>query len=280
MIRKRSLTRPRRKLPLRTSDAPATDTAIEDSIYRAQRITYDLLRQVAKEPPPDKPKEILDSATGWLLRHERTGTLTLHALMGRHKRKRICNVRDILDTDNREWTFERAKRERKILQGKETDGGQVTAASKAERGVPTLRHYLANGYREALGLNPEHGRVEETLERLRTCFDKPFGGKKLSAITPSDVRKWRAKRLAKKKSPGTVNRDIATLASLLNTHAQERKEAGQPWTNPLLGFGGLKLDKKHKRRHFKDDEYSLLLAALEARETRRREARASANAHR
>src|SRR5690554_6319584 len=76
-----------RKMP-RKSGAP--------SFYTPQTITVELIRKASKRKAPESPKEIRDRAHGLILRHQPSGYLSLYVELGRGKRERLCNARDVI----------------------------------------------------------------------------------------------------------------------------------------------------------------------------------------
>ena len=181
-------------------------------IYAPQKITKAVLRRLAKAEPPDKPREIRDRSRGIVLRHQPSGYMAIYAQLGRGKRERLCNARDILD-DHNPLTLSAVFEQSKVLHGEAATGRDFSGERKAQRAVPTLAQYLNDTYSPWVLVERRSG--EATIARLRACFEAKFGKKKLTEITPAGVGTWSAKRRESGVSPETINRDIAALRAAL-----------------------------------------------------------------
>lgn len=236
--------------------------------YKPQKITKELLRQVARARPPKTPREIRDSARGVVLRHQPSGYMALYAQLGRGKRERICNARDILDEHN-PLTLNAALQAAKKLHGDSANGRDFTGERRSARAVPSFNEFLDDTYEPWQKENRRSGLA--TIMRMKSCFEAEFGKKKLSDITPAGVEKWKAGRNVK---PETVNRDVGALHSAL-TRAVKWKIISE---NPLAGVEMSETDP-HRRvvRALTAAEKERLVEALKARDERKRSARISAN---
>ena len=247
--------------------------------YRPRKITAQTIRAVAKLNPPERPREIRDKQSGLILRHQPSGYLGLYADLGRGKRERICNARDITDESNT-LTMGRAKQRARILRGESAGGRDFAQERAAARRVPTLSEYLNDSRDDNYGWHlvhdPKHKTGNATLARLKSCFEKDFGRKKISNITPDLLDAWTARR-RRDVTAETVNRDVAALKAALN-RAVEWNKIPQ---SPLRGYKPLTVDRaKRTQRPMTEDEITKLRAALEAREERIRRERKSGNEHR
>ena len=245
--------------------------------YEPQKITMKLLRNLAKQLPPEdadgkrKPREIWDRSRGIVLRHQPSGYLAIYAQLGRGKRERLCNVRDILDDYNPltlNAVFERAK----VLHGESASGRDFSGERNAQRAVPTLTEYLNDTYSPWVLVERRSG--EATVERLRSCFKKLFGKRRLTEITPAKVGTWSAARRKAGIRPETINRDTAALRAALGKAVKLEIIA----KNPLAGIEELEVDR-HKQviRALTASEKERLIKALEDRDAAKRQGRANAN---
>jgi integrase len=143
----------------------------------------------------------------------------------------------------------------------------------------TLREFLAVTEDDAsprYGWWVVHNRKsgQATLARIKACFDARVSGKPLREITADVVDHWRTGRLQAGIKPETVNRDTTALKAALSKAVEWRLLE----TNPLADLRPIRVDR-HKRaqRGLTPKEQAALVAALEAREARKRAERASAN---
>lgn len=121
----------------------------------------------------------------------------------------------------------------------------------------------------------EHHRKssKKTLSRINQCFLSLLGNKKLQEITPLEIEQWRTQRLKSGRSTETVNRDIATFKAALS----KAVEWGMLTVNPLGSLKLLKIDSRINVRFLSKDEEIRLRTAIDQREQKIREARATAN---
>src|SRR5690606_38684478 len=139
----------------------------------------------------------------------------------------------------------------------------------ADRAVPTLSEYLKDTYEPWAKRKRRSGAA--TVKRIRTCFEKRFGNRKLTEITPARLEKGREGRDGKAE---TINRDIGALRSAL-ARAVKLEVIDH---NPLQGVEAAEVDRnKRVVRALTADEKHKLLEALEARDDRKRQERASYN---
>lgn len=243
---------------------------IERTIYRAQRITIDLIRELSRATPPAKPREIRDKQAGLILRHQPSNYLGLYANLGRGKRERLCDARRILDPQSA-WTLGKARADARRLKVQHSDGRDFSAERKADRAIPDLKTFIAETYGPWVRQNRRSG--DATLARIESLFIEDYGKTRLTELTPARLETWRVRR-QKSIKPETLVRDINALRGVLS-RAVKLKVID---TNPLAGVEMPEIDK-HKQdvRALSADEKARLIEALEARDSRMRERRVSAN---
>lgn len=244
--------------------------------YQAQKITVELIRRVASWPAPDKPREITDSAAGLVLRHQPSGFLGLYVQLGRGKRERPfgerCDARRVISPSS-SLTLSMVKAEAKRLRGEDADGRDFKGERAQARAVPTLDDYLRDTYGPWVEQHRRSGAA--TLARIKSCFSEEFGRDKLNAITAARVEKWASARLQDGASAETINRDIDTLRPAIRRAVSKYKLLT---VDPLAGLEKLEVDKnKRVRRALTAAEEARLRAALDARDVKKAEERASAN---
>ncbi len=255
----------------------ARGSKAQSAKYQAQKITVELIRKVAAWPAPDKPKEILDSAAGLVLRHQnKTGYLGLWVVLGRGKRERPfgkqCDARRVIDP-SAAITLGAVKAEAKRLRGDDASGRDFKGERAQDRAVPTLDAYLRDSYGPWAEQNRRSG--ADTVARIKACFADEFGADKLSAITPVRVEKWASRRQRDGVTAETINRDIEALRPALQRAVRPLKLITE---NPLADYERLEVDKsKRVRRAFTATEEAKLRAALAARDEKKAVERASAN---
>jgi integrase len=142
-------------------------------------------------------------------------------------------------------------------------------AQIAERTV-TLRTFIDEKYAAFVRTNQKRG--EETLTTITNrCAD--FLDLPLTEITPFAVERWRSAYLKRKKKPATVNRVLTALKACLSKAVEWRIVD----RHPLAGLKLAKVDRIGRLRFLSPDEQTRLLAALAARDEKRRKARAHHN---
>lgn len=148
-------------------------------------------------------------------------------------------------------------------------GDLPTAAPKrtAER---TLRELLAGSYGDRL--DTETRRAKETKQRILQAFDTLLDTR-LDRIDSATIDRWRATRIKAGVKPASVNRNTNDLKALLNFALRR----GLIDAHPLQGMKNLREDSESHVRYLTTDEEARLRAALDARETAKRESRARGN---
>lgn len=257
----------------------ARKTIPQGSKYQAQKITVELIRKVAAWPKPEKPREILDSTSGLILRHQPSGFLGLYVALGRGKRERpfkqTCDARRVIDP-SAAVTLGAVKAEAKRLRGEDAGGRDFKGERASERAVPTLNDYLRDSYGPWVEQNRRSG--EATLARIKACFEDEFGADKLSAIAAVRVEKWASRRQRDGVTSKTINRDVSALRAALQRAVRPLKLMT---ANPLAEYESLEEDRsKRVRRALTADEEANLRAALAKRDENKAAERASGNAWR
>lgn len=153
-------------------------------------------------------------------------------------------------------------------------GVDPQAKKRAERSRLTFDAFIREHYEPwAIAQRKTGG---ETVQRLRAAFGSVLSGLRLDEISPFQIERWRSARLKSGTAAGTVNRDLGVLKSALSRAVAWRILT----SNPLRDVKPSRVDKRGIVRYLSDDEETRLLAALDARDSTRRDERDSANAWR
>jgi integrase len=204
--------------------------------------------------PKDKAYQMHDTAiTGYILRVELTGTKTFKLLQKGKTPEKLGRMPVCTEG------MARAKVER-ILRGDEGE--------KAPPAPMTLDDFIEQHYGPYVRAN--HAQPDETLARLRRLN---FGDKQLDEFKLADVETWRIKRRELGRSPNTINRDMSDL----NAALQRAVDWELIKVHPLARLKPLKVDKRKIVRYLTSKEEKRLIAALIARDDKKRRERQSAN---
>lgn len=221
-------------------------------------------RNLSKFAPDEKPYDVRDTElTGFILRVHPTGRKVYYCQYARGKREKLGLAPAV--------TPEQARLKAKnMLAGIIMD--EETPEEKRRRAkAHNLQSFLDNEYEPWALENLKTGKQE--LDRLRAHFLNELGNKKLPDITPWLIEKWRTKRKKAGRAATTINRDIAALRAALSKAVQ--------WNllseNPLRTVKQLRTDKIGKVRYLTKDEEKRLRNALETRDKKLIEKRASGN---
>jgi integrase len=240
-------------------------------VYGPQPIRLELIKRLAKASPPDRPREVRDRAAKLILRHQPSGHLSLYVELGRAKRERLCDARRVVDP-NSTLTLAMVKDRAQKLRGQHVDGKDFAGERAAQRAIPTLKAFLEKTYGPWVKQNRRSGAA--TLARLESCFVDDFGSDKLTALTPARLEPWRARRQRAGVKAETINRDLVGLRAALSRAVKLELLSA----NPLAGVERAKVDRhKQEVRALTAAEKERLLVALVARDSKKREGRASAN---
>ena len=231
-------------------------------------------RTIDALPSKETRYEVPDKdATGLYVRVERTGAKAFYLryrLNGRPQVQRLGRVGELPLTRAREMTREiRAQ-----ATAHEAGRAESPKPTRKERQkMPTLAEWV-DTYAAAVLTHKRSGKA--TLERLRLHFT-PFMPMRLDDPDMlKHVMLWRDSRLHAGIRPKTINRDISCLSACFG----EAVARGIIEDSPLRRLRPLKEENEIRVRFLSPSEEERLYAALEAREERIREGRASANAWR
>lgn len=214
---------------------------------------------IASAKGREKPYEIRDGGArgvkGLLLRVQPSGSKTWYIEYERGKRLRIGTAA---------VTLTAARDEAKKIIGEYVKGNDPRRTTTSI----TLGNFIEKVYTPHF---KAHHRSIASLGALAPL--QPLYSKQLSKLTAAQVKTWRRQRLDSGINPSTINRNIGGLKTVLN-HAVEE---GHLPANPIAGLGNLKIAEKNRVRYLSTDEEKRLREALDAREQRLRDERASAN---
>lgn len=229
------------------------------------KITRELLRDLQ---PTSAVLDIIDTELrGFVARMSPSGTIT-YGIRYTNRDGRQC--RHSLGRTFPATTVSAAREEARILLGKIAAGTDPAELERAKRRqVLTLGAFLNEQYGNWLQVNTRTG--EQIAARLRSSFadhlDKP-----LHEFNAWTIEKWRSEKMNSGMSASTTNRNITALRGLFS----RALEWGLIQSHPLATVKMLR-EPGGLVRWLSDDEETRLRAALSARETRERAARASAN---
>lgn len=154
------------------------------------------------------------------------------------------------------------------------DPQAVKRNQRKQASMPTLEGFLDGDYGEWVKAHRKGG--ADTVSRLRSCFGDDLGSKRLNAITAWQIDKWQSARRKAGKAPATINRDVTALKAMLS----KAVEWGILDAHPLAKFKPQKVDKNARTRFLRPEEEAELRTALDTREMKLKQERASANAWR
>ena len=202
---------------------------------------------------------------GFVLRLRRSGFHSYRAQVGRGKWITIGAIDKV--------TPEQARDEAKRVIAAATLGGKPVEERREKRQAATLDAFVQNVY--APWATEHLGTGAETIARLRAVFADllPL---KLSEVTAFHLERWRTARKKAGVRPTTINRDLNDLRAMLSRAVQWKHLKA----HPLDDVKPERTDRRGTIRYLAADEESRLLAALDDRDARLREGRASANAWR
>jgi integrase len=143
--------------------------------------------------------------------------------------------------------------------------------TKRRKGPTSWTDYLSKHYEPWAIAHRKTG--DETVARLKTAFGAALDGLTLDEITPFAIERWRTERRKGGVAAATVNRDLAALRGALT----KAVEWGFLPAHPMSMVKASKVDTIGHVRYLTADEAARLLAALAARDARRREDRETAN---
>ena len=136
-------------------------------------------------------------------------------------------------------------------------------------GIPSLQNFIDDDYKN--WSQTHHQWSADHLARLYRF--KEFLKVPLNEISSQLVEKWRSNCVKNKLSPGTINRNLAALRSVLSKAVE--------WdiieTHPLRKVKQLKVDRSPNVRYLSEDEEKRLRKALDTREAKLRDGRVKGN---
>jgi integrase len=212
----------------------------------------------------NKPYEIYDTGMkGFTLRVQPSGTLIFlvrYRWDGKQTRVVIGKHPILTPTQARDDA-------KKILAG--LVHGVDPGAKEPTAKKYTLKSFVEEEYSAWVEAN--HKDSKGTIKRLR-YFVEEYGEYRIEDIDQRMIEQWRTARIKAGRALATINRDISVLKSMFTTAI----EWGRISANPLAKLKPAKLDNG-RVRYLSDDEQKRVLAALDERESKIRDGRASAN---
>ena len=223
-------------------------------------------RLIGQLKPKAKQYDVRDNKlTGFLIRVNPSGKMQYVCEYKRGKRMNIAQVGVITPAQARD-------RAKEILA--DTIKGMHPIGSISKVNGLTLETFINQHYQPWVEVHRKSGRM--TIARIKRCFGSWLGDIPLSEIQTLSIEKWRTKRLATGINRETVNRDIATFKAAISKAVE--------WSlldeHPLSKLKLFRVDHNPKVRYLDVEEERQLRVALDHRENRLREERASGNAWR
>lgn len=219
-----------------------------------------------------KERDVRDAQLkGFLVKVTRTAKTYYYAYLRPDRRKTRCRI-----GRHGEITTEQARSRAERLALEVANGGdpqESRAEAKRERAAANrraMRAFIDGFYGEWLLQHTRSG--DQTLARLLRNFEHLLD-KPMDQIAPADVIGWQTRRRKAGVSAATCNRDLTALKAMLNK-AVDLEIIRQ---NPVAGIRPQKVDRVGDARYLNQAEKSRLLAALAARDDRKRATRSSAN---
>lgn len=212
----------------------------------------------------NKPYEIYDTdMKGFTLRVQPSGTLIfLVRYRWNGKQTRVVIGRSPILTP-----AQARDDARKILAG--LIHGVNPGAKELAVKKHTLKSFVEEEYSSWVEANHKDGKG--TIKRVK-YFVREYGDYCLEEIDQRMIEQWRMTRIKAGRALATINRDISVLKSMFT----KAIEWGHLSANPLAKLKPAKLDNG-RVRYLGDDEEKRMLAALDERECKIRDGRASAN---
>ena len=238
----------------------------------------DLVRTLTLENRDYRDRKL----TGFVLRTRATGTHSYIVQLGRGRSVTIGRVGDVtpeaarltaqamLSTVSRETLKLMADDPATSLREARARARGATRGRRGNRRM-TFRIFVDEHYGPWATENRKTG--AETADRLRNRF-ADFDGLLLAELSAFTIERWRSDRLKAGKKATTVNRDFAALRAALSKAIEWGllKQA-----HPMATVKPSRTDTIGHIRYLDDDEARRLLAALAARDDRRRAERENAN---
>lgn len=214
--------------------------------------------------PFDKPYEIRDTdPKGLILRVQPSGVKSYVVELGRGKRRTIKGHAGVTTLEAARITA------RQWLADK--DSGTLPPAARGKAKPMTLRAFITDKYAAWVTANRRSGKA--ALHALKAQFEADFYDVRLDKITSEMWDTFSTARVEAGKLPATINRDLDRLRSVLS----KAVEWGNLNRHPLVGVKDAKGADEERARYLTDAEEKSLLAALAARDEKRRKDRISGN---
>lgn len=212
-----------------------------------------------------------ETITGFMVRVQRTGSMSYILEYGRGKRYTIGQVGQITLAQAREIAQDKMAQ---ALLGHDlnADKRAAKAQEEAEKRRHTFKTFIDNEY--ALWVKSQRKSAADTLQRLRTHFYPEFGDSPLEDITVLQVEKWKAKRARDSIKIATTNRLIAALKAALSKAVEWNLISEHPLSKLQIRGGA---DGNKVVRYLTPEEETLLRVALDKREEQLRQGRESGN---
>ena len=212
--------------------------------------------------PSEKVYDVRDhNLKGFLIRVHPSGGMSYICQYKRGRRVNLGKVGVITPAQAREKAIEVLNNIHK---------GIEPTVQKGINKPRTLQEFIEKEYTP--WVLSHHKRGDETLATITRCFNK-FFSKPLTDISPSILEQWRIKRLNDGISNVTLNRNIATIKSVMT----KATEWGFLKENPLKNLKLFKIDRAAKVRYLSQEEETCLRQVLLDRESQLKEERKSAN---
>jgi integrase len=215
-----------------------------------------ITRTLFKDPPPlpdgvDKVRTFDDRLTGFIAERRRTGVTFYFRYADGRGRTREVKLGRLGDV-----TVDQARKKAEELRASVSLGGDPLAERDRRRAVPTLQAFADERY---LPHAEERLRGYANVKTyLRLHILPALGRKALDEVTTADVAALRRRLIDTRLAPGTVNRYLATLRSMLNL---ARKWGLAEGPNPAASPG--MLPERHRDRYLSAPETKALMAALD-----------------
>lgn len=222
-----------------------------------------------KAAPRAKVFDVWDTELrGFGLRVQPSGKRSYYLKYRAEGRQRLFRIADAAKLEPAQ-----ARAKARELLGRVSLGEDPAAELKASR-AETLQAYLEGPWAEHVMVKRRSRKSGEAdLQRLKTAFSHLLD-KRLSEITTWQIEKWRTQRQKSGTSPSTINRDVATLKSVLS----DAVRLGLLAEHPIQGLRPLADPNAAGRvRFLSAEERARLDAALRSREERLRAERDRAN---
>lgn len=227
--------------------------------------------------PKPKPYEVVDTEVkGFLLRVQPSGAMSYYFA---YRTKTGVKKRLKLGAHGPGCTTAMARDAAIKAAGDVTRGVDVQAEKKlkvanaTELRNRTLKIFLEDQYAPWVIAHQKTG--EETVARIKQAFAELME-LPLEEVSLRRVERYRTEAIGRGLKPSSVNRFITNLQGLLSRAV----EWGVISEHPLTGIKALKVDKRPRVRFLTEEEELALTKALDERDQKLKDARASANLHR